>query len=56
MSYTINDNCTNCGVCESECPVTAISEKGDKRVINPDECTDCGLCASVCPADAIDAP
>ena len=56
MAYTINENCTNCGVCEPECPVNAISEKGDKRFINADDCTECGLCASVCPADAIDAP
>lgn len=56
MAYTINGNCTNCGVCEAECPVSAISEKEGKRFINADECTECGLCASVCPSDAIDAP
>ena len=56
MAYTITDKCTNCGVCESECPVSAISEKGNIRVINADDCTECGLCASVCPSDAIEAP
>jgi len=55
MAYTINDDCTNCGVCEPECPVEAISEQGDKRVIDPELCTDCGACAEVCPVEAISA-
>jgi ferredoxin len=56
MAYKITDRCTNCGVCEGECPVSAISEKGSQRVISADDCTECGLCASVCPSDAIEAP
>ena len=56
MAYTINDACTNCGVCEDECPVGAISEADDVRVIDAETCTDCGACAEVCPVDAIDAP
>lgn len=54
MAYKITDACTNCGVCEPECPVQAISEQGDKRVIDPDTCTDCGVCASSCPVSAIE--
>lgn len=53
MAYEINDDCTNCGICDPECPVEAISEEGGKRVIDADLCTDCGICASVCPVDAI---
>ena len=53
MAHVINDDCTNCGACEPECPVEAISEEGDKRVIDPDECTDCGACVDVCPVEAI---
>jgi len=54
MAYIINpDLCTNCGTCEPECPVEAISEKNDKRIINADECIDCGACEAVCPEDAI---
>jgi ferredoxin len=53
MAYKITDECTNCGACEPECPVEAISEKGDMRVIDPDACTDCGACAEVCPVEAI---
>lgn len=55
MAYSINSNCINCGVCEPECPVEAISEKNDARVIDANACTSCGACAEVCPADAIDA-
>ncbi|MBN2510906.1 MAG: 4Fe-4S binding protein [Spirochaetales bacterium] len=54
MAYVINaEECTNCGACEPECPVEAISEKGDVRVIDADACTSCGACADVCPVDAI---
>lgn len=53
MAYKITDDCTNCGVCEPECPAEAISESGNMRVIDPDLCTDCGVCADVCPAEAI---
>ncbi|MEN6381895.1 MAG: 4Fe-4S binding protein, partial [Rectinema sp.] len=27
MAYRVTEACTNCGSCESECPVSAISEK-----------------------------
>jgi ferredoxin len=55
MAYKITDDCTNCGACESECPVEAISEKNDARFIDADACTSCGACAAVCPVDAIEA-
>lgn len=53
MAYKINDECTNCGACEAECPMEAISEKDGIRWIDPDACTSCGACADVCPVDAI---
>jgi len=56
MAYTINENCTNCGACEPECPVGAISEQNGVRVIDADMCTECGVCYDVCPAGAIDQP
>ena len=52
MSFTINDECISCGACEGECPVSAISDGGDKFVIDPELCTECGACADVCPVDA----
>ena len=56
MAHTINDDCTNCGACVDACPVDAISEKGDKHVIDADVCTDCGACVDMCPVGAIEAP
>lgn len=53
MAYVINDDCTSCGLCESECPTEAISAGDSKYVIEADKCTDCGLCADQCPVDAI---
>ena len=54
MAYVIEaEKCVNCGTCEPECPVGAISEAADKRVIEADSCISCGACAAVCPTDAI---
>ena len=52
MAYIINDECINCGACEPECPVEAISQGDDRDVIDAEKCTDCGVCADVCPVDA----
>ncbi len=49
MAYIINDECINCGSCESECPVSAISEGDGKYVIDEGTCIDCGACAGVLP-------
>ena len=53
MTHKISDECTNCAACEETCPVEAISEKDDKRVIDPDICIDCGACLDSCPVEAI---
>lgn len=52
MAYKITDECISCGACESECPVSCISEGDNKYVINAEECIECGACADVCPVDA----
>lgn len=52
MAYHITDACINCGACEGECPVQAISEGDGKYVVDPDTCIDCGACAEVCPVSA----
>ena len=53
MAYKISDECVNCGACEDECPEKAISEKDERRWIDPDKCVDCGSCKDACPTDAI---
>jgi Fe-S-cluster-containing hydrogenase component 2 len=54
MAYVVDvAKCTNCSSCDSECPVEAISEKGDKRWIEAEKCVDCGACSAVCPVQAI---
>ena len=55
MAFFINDDCIACGLCESECPVEAITEGDGKYIIDADLCTDCGNCASVCPVQAPNA-
>lgn len=56
LAYTITEECINCGACDDSCPLGAISEQGDVRVIDADACTDCGACVDCCPVDAIKAP
>lgn len=51
--FKITDTCVNCGACEPDCPVGAIEEKDDARVIDQDKCISCGTCVADCPADAI---
>ena len=55
LAHTITDECINCGACEDSCPVNAISESGDKRVIAADTCIDCGACVDTCPVNSIHA-
>ena len=53
MAFKISDSCTNCGACDSECPVEAISENDGKRNIDAEKCVDCGVCVGACPTEAI---
>lgn len=53
MAHKIGDACVNCGSCDSECAVGAISEKDGKRFIDAAKCVDCGACVSACPTEAI---
>jgi ferredoxin len=58
MALEINDECIACGACESECPVSAISEGDPIYIINPDACVECTehydnpQCAEICPVEA----
>lgn len=55
MAHVISTDCINCGACDPTCPVNAISEKGEVRVIDAALCIDCGACVDCCPVDAISA-
>ena len=55
MAHKITDECVNCGACEPECPVQAITEVDGKRKIDADKCVDCGACVDSCPVEAIKA-
>ena len=62
MALRINENCINCGACEPECPVDAISEGEEYYEIDPDVCVECEghfdepQCAAVCPVQEEDNP
>ncbi|MFY8160737.1 MAG: 4Fe-4S binding protein [Candidatus Kapaibacteriota bacterium] len=57
MALYITSDCINCGRCERECPVYAITEGIDLFEIDPKVCVECigyndePQCAIVCPAD-----
>ncbi|MCL2576121.1 MAG: 4Fe-4S binding protein [Defluviitaleaceae bacterium] len=51
MAYKITSACVNCGTCEPECPVGAISAGSDAHVIDPDTCIECNACMVACPTD-----
>ncbi len=52
LTVTINENCTACGLCHSECPVHAIDFMDGVSVIDQDLCKGCGVCAAICPEEA----
>lgn len=59
MASKITEECINCGVCEPECPNSAITAGADIYVVDPSLCDDCEsaggspMCMEVCPCDAI---
>ena len=55
MAYVITDSCVNCGTCEGECPVGAISAGDSEYEIDASSCVDCGTCAGACPTGAIES-
>ena len=47
------DACEECGLCEDQCPMEAITLKDEKPDIDENRCIGCGVCAYHCPAEAI---
>ena len=54
----ITAECINCGACELDCPVRAISPAASQFVIDPQVCVECAgyfdvpRCKHVCPVNA----
>ena len=59
MALFIEDSCSNCEMCDPECPNEAITLGEDIYEIEPDKCTECvghsdtAQCVSVCPVDCV---
>lgn len=57
MALMITDDCTNCTLCEPECPTDAITEGEEIYEIDAAKCTECEgdfdepKCVEVCPVD-----
>jgi len=51
-----DEKCTDCGVCISVCPVSALilDKKTAKVLFNEDKCVVCGLCIDACPTTAME--
>ena len=47
------DSCTACGTCVDQCPVSALSMKGDLPRVDADTCITCFCCQETCPEKAI---
>ena len=62
MALLITDKCTNCDMCEPECPNNAISVGEEIYVIDPALCTECvghyetPTCQTVCPISSCIIP
>ncbi|MFX1395562.1 MAG: 4Fe-4S binding protein [Promethearchaeota archaeon] len=47
------ERCAKCGLCELNCPYSAISVKTDGAEVNEILCRGCGTCLANCPSEAI---
>lgn len=48
--------CTFCGICAHNCPLDAITVKGNTFVVDVNKCWRCGRCVRVCPEGALTVP
>ncbi len=50
-------SCMHCGMCTAVCPVTALSNDREARMVvfDSERCIGCGVCVKVCPVKAMHA-
>lgn len=53
ITYYINADCINCGLCVKTCPEHCIDVYKKPAFIDQNKCRHCGACAEVCPPGAI---
>lgn len=51
--FTVDDSCTNCGLCVQKCPINAIELKKNKPIWVKSNCVLCMGCLHRCPQHAI---
>ena len=51
--FTVNDNCTGCGLCAKSCPMNIIVMKDNRPFCTENKCACCLACLHRCPARAI---
>jgi NADH:ubiquinone oxidoreductase subunit F (NADH-binding)/NADH:ubiquinone oxidoreductase subunit E len=55
IRYQINDKCTGCTLCATNCPTQAITgEAKELHIIDDGKCVRCGICAEVCNFNAVE--
>ena len=52
MQYIISSECACCGICEDQCPVSAIYLFNTQYMISK-ACVGCGRCTEICPIGAV---
>jgi MinD superfamily P-loop ATPase len=52
-SFSVDDNCNSCGLCERICPIDAIELQNGRPVWVKKHCTQCLGCINRCPQRAI---
>lgn len=51
----VTENCKGCGICTKECPLSSVTLREKKAVIEA-TCCECGICIRVCPFGALEKP